>query len=76
MSVRIEIEYCDVWNYYPKAAGLAEKIKNILNIETQLIESKGGAFEVFLNKEKIYSKLQTGIFPDEEKLINMLKQKL
>ena len=73
MSNRISIEYCVVWNYYPKAAGLAEKINNILNIKPTLVKSSGGAFEVFLNNQKAYSKLQTGAFPDDNELIKNLK---
>lgn len=31
----------------------------------KLIPGKGGCFEVFVDDEKIYSKLDTGSFPDE-----------
>ncbi len=35
-----------------------------------LIPSSGGAFEVTVNDQKIYSKLETGEFPENEKLFN------
>ncbi len=33
--------------------------------ELKLIPSRGGCFELTVNGEPIYSKLQTGKFPDE-----------
>ena len=34
-----------------------------------LIPSKGGCFELTVNGKRLYSKLETGVFPDEEALI-------
>jgi selenoprotein W-related protein len=34
-----------------------------------LIPSKGGCFELMVNGKRLYSKLETGEFPDEEALI-------
>jgi selenoprotein W-related protein len=41
----------------------------------ELIPTSGGAFEVTLDGEKIYSKLDTGIFPDTEEMINIIESK-
>ncbi len=35
-----------------------------------LIPSKGGCFEVSVGGKLLYSKLETGRFPDEEALLN------
>nr|WP_100399143.1 Rdx family protein [Bacillus sp. FJAT-44742] len=35
----------------------------------ELITSSGGAFEVTVDGEKVYSKLEQGSFPDEDQLI-------
>jgi selenoprotein W-related protein len=40
-----------------------------------MIPSSGGAFEVTVNGEKIYSKLDTGVFPDTEEIIEIIKTK-
>ena len=40
----------------------------------ELIPSKGGCFELTVNGELVYSKLQTGEFPDEEKLVDELEK--
>jgi selenoprotein W-related protein len=48
-----------------------QKIKSL-----ELEPSGGGCFEVSLDGELIYSKLQTGSFPDEDKLVRQIGQKL
>ncbi|KGX83832.1 hypothetical protein N783_21455 [Pontibacillus marinus BH030004 = DSM 16465] len=40
--------------------------------EMTLVPSSGGAFEVTVNGEKIYSKLDTGEFPNEEELFSRM----
>ncbi|MBO0960185.1 Rdx family protein [Neobacillus sp. MM2021_6] len=47
--------------------------RNIQKLE--LIPSSGGAFEVTVNGEKVYSKLDTGIFPDTKELIKIVESK-
>jgi selenoprotein W-related protein len=39
----------------------------------ELIPSTGGVFEVTINGEKIYSKDETGIFPDIEEIITQME---
>jgi selenoprotein W-related protein len=41
----------------------------------ELIPISGGAFEVTVNGEKIYSKLDTGVFPDTEEIIEIIAKK-
>ncbi len=40
-----------------------------------LTPSSGGAFEVLVDGEKVYSKLDTGVFPDSDEIIERLKEK-
>ncbi len=44
--------------------------------ELALIPSSGGAFEVSVGDEKIYSKLQTGSFPGESAVVQQMASKL
>jgi selenoprotein W-related protein len=37
-----------------------------------LIPSKGGCFEITVGGKLVYSKLQTGRFPDEDEILNAL----
>jgi selenoprotein W-related protein len=39
----------------------------------ELIPSTGGVFEVIVNGEKIYSKDETGIFPDIDEIIKQME---
>jgi selenoprotein W-related protein len=51
--------------------GFKTKIKNFA-----LVPSSGGCFEVTVNGELLYSKLQTGQFPDEKTVIDQVAAKL
>jgi len=53
---------------------LAAEIKGKLGIDSKMEESSGGAFEVFLDGKKIYSKLATGRFPTNEEILKLLKK--
>ena len=44
--------------------------------EVALIPSSGGAFEVALAGESVYSKLQTGSFPSEGDIVKTIGSKL
>lgn len=48
-----------------------QKIKDLT-----LIPSGGGCFEVAVNGELLYSKLQTGQFPDEQAMLEAVGKKL
>ena len=39
-----------------------------------LVPSSGGAFEVTVNGQKIYSKLQTGKFPDRDAILKAVRE--
>ena len=42
----------------------------------KLVPSGGGAFEISVNGKKIYSKLETGEFPDFDAILKAVKTKL
>lgn len=48
-------------------------IKKEFDIEPALIKSGGGAFEVKVDGDLIYSKLSTGRFPDDDEIISAIK---
>ena len=43
--------------------------------EWQLVPSDGGKFEITAAGEPIYSKLETGKFPDEDQVIQLIKKR-
>lgn len=44
-----------------------------MSAEVKLIESSGGAFEVTVDGTLIYSKKETGEFPDEVQLVDRIR---
>ena len=62
--MQIEIEYCQVWNYLPTAASLAAELKEKYGVESKLVPSEGGVFEVQVDEKLIFSKKQLGRFPE------------
>jgi selT/selW/selH-like putative selenoprotein len=47
----------------PEARRLQARIKDEVGVTASLVESHGGAFEVTVDGELVYSKLETGEFP-------------
>ena len=73
--MEISITYCVQWDYRPNAVSLAERIKSALGIEVQLIKGSRGIVDVMVDGELLYSKYQTGCFPEEQQLVNLLQSR-
>lgn len=71
-EMNIEIEYCGKWNYLPSAASLAAELKESFDVEATLIEGGGGVFTVEVDGKLIYSKKETGRFPDKGEVTKLL----
>jgi len=56
---------------------LAEKLLTLKQRigSLKLVPSGGGAFEISVNGKKIYSKLQTGEFPDFDAILQSVQAK-
>lgn len=71
---KVEIEYCVTCNYRPIAASLGFSIEKETGIKPQLVPSHtAGAFEIVADGLKIFSKTETGKFPDHAGVIGKLK---
>ena len=70
--MKISIEYCMQWNYEPKALSLRDKIQSRYGVDSELISSGGGVFEVTLNNSLIFSKKELGRFPNENEIEKIL----
>ena len=71
--MKIHIEYCEKWNYYPDFARVSKFIKTIApqaKIKGNSAPPRSGAFEVSLNDELVYSKFKTGEFPQKSDIKN------
>ena len=67
--MNIHIEFCEKWNYRPDFDRVSKQIKKIAPnaiIKGNSISPRSGAFEVSFNEKLIYSKFETGEFPQEQ----------
>ena len=74
--MNISIEYCNVWNYLPKAAGLANELLDKYGTDIKsltLIPSGGGVFEIEKDSDLIFSKKKLDRFPDKNEVINLIE---
>jgi len=54
---------------------LTEKLLSELKLdikELKLIPGKGGCFEIWIDNDKIYSKLDTGEFPEDDDIVSQV----
>ena len=73
--MNISIEYCVQWNYLPRASSLEAELKSRFpGVETKLISSGGGVYEIILEGELIFSKKTLGRFPDDGEVAALIKQ--
>jgi len=70
--MKITITYCVVWNYLPNASSLAAAIRESRGIEPELIEGGKGIFDVKLDGELVYSKYETGRFPENDEVLDKI----
>ena len=75
----ISIKYCVPWDYVPQAVSLSKQLMNLCSWDISgisLIPADGGAFEVSVGDKLMYSKLETGEFPEESILVNQIRSEL
>ena len=72
---QLTIEYCVMWNYYPRAASLAEQVKNKFDIDIEFMKSDGGRFEIYLDGDIIFSKMNEYRFPDDGEIEKLLQKR-
>jgi selenoprotein W-related protein len=52
---------------------LAETLRKQLNVDPKLIEGAGGVFEVHLEGNLIWSKLEKGRFPEHSEVVESIR---
>lgn len=53
---------------------MAAKIKEACGINAELIEGDNGIFDVTVDGKLIYSKHETGVFPDDREIIKAISE--
>jgi len=77
--MKIALKYCAQGRYEPKAVSLATKILTQYKTKLEsleLIPSDGGCFELSLDGDLSYSKLETGEFPEEDEMVKLIGKRL
>ena len=75
--MNISIEYCVVWNYEPRALSLGDELTNQFgNNIVELKPGDRGAFEVYVNHQLIFSKLQLDRFPNDGEIVTFIEDLL
>jgi selenoprotein W-related protein len=56
------------------AADLLSRFKRDIE-EMTLVPSDGGRFEIFVDDDQIYSKLETGRFPESREIVKAIEER-
>ena len=74
--MKIQIHYCTVWNYEPRAAGLAEAIRKKFAITPEMIPGSNGIYEIVVDGDTIFSKHLGKKFPENDEILEIIKTRL
>ncbi|MBI3962667.1 MAG: SelT/SelW/SelH family protein [Deinococcus sp.] len=58
----------------PKATSLVAEFKQALGVDAELIKSSNGIFDVSVDGKLVFSKYQTGRFPEPGEVVATLKK--
>jgi len=53
---------------------LADELREALEVESELIAGSGGIFDVIVDGKKVYSKFETGRFPEKGEVISLIQE--
>jgi len=77
--MKIEIEFCVVWNYTPRAVSLTDELISTFGNQIErltLHPSSGGRYEVTMDGELVYSKKATGKHTTNEAMLEEVRRRL
>jgi len=79
VTPRLEIEYCNQCRWLLRAAWMAQELLTTFDNglgEVALVPGRGGIFEVRLDGETIYSRKETGRFPESKELKQLVRDRI
>ena len=71
-NILIEIHHCPTCGFRSTANKLAEELKAVFGVEVKLVDGEIGSFDVFVNGELIFSKSETGRFPNPGEIVQKI----
>ena len=72
--MEVKIHYCNVWNYKPKAASLAEELQREFNVNAELVPGSNGIFDVVIDGNLIFSRASESRFPEQGEITGKIKK--
>ena len=72
--MNIKIFYCVVWNYEPRAVGLAAELKKAYGVDSELVSGQRGDFEVTVDGKIFFSKQKLSRFPEPGEVLKIIKK--
>jgi selenoprotein W-related protein len=78
-TYKIEIQFCTQCAWLPRASWMMQEILTTFQGEVRsvtLTPKSGGIFEIFLDKEKIYSRSDFGGFLDIKDVKKLIRDKI
>ncbi len=69
--MKATITYCVMWNYLPDAERVSDELKS-KGIKVDLIKGSNGVFDVEIDGKLVYSKRNTGRFPNRGELLTLI----
>lgn len=74
MGLIIKVEYCGNWGYEPRYRELARVVKGEFpDAEVSGFVGRRSSFEIEINGQLIFSKLETGGFPYEDDIMGVIQ---
>ena len=67
----VHIEFCEKWNYHPDFDRVSKEIRKMMPnamIKGNVQQPRSGAFEVTIDGVLVYSKFNTGDFPNTKEI--------
>ncbi len=71
--MKIEIYYCRPWGFKDKAVSLADELHKAYNVNAELIAGTDGIFDVVIEGQKVFSRSETGRFPEPGEIAEKLR---
>ena len=71
--MKISITYCTSWGYLNQALSLRESIERQFGIKAELIKGMGGVFEISVNDNLLFSKIELNRFPNENEVEDLIE---
>jgi len=75
MGVNVRVEYCGGWGYEPRYRELARVVtEEFPDAEVSGFVGRSGSFEIELNGQLIFSKIETSGFPYEDDIMDAVQK--